>query len=254
MAALGCEAVAFGTVPWSRQQRTRIDRFAVEGVASPGLIAYEAARLRFKSRPMAGASNAVGSPGPGWWVVSELPNLVAANAIAGRPWWIGFTDLWQEIRSAVPAGQRKWVFFEERGGLAEMTQDPRLLPEGPQAQLVRACHEAWRRRLGALGNRARSQGLDFGRLAEAERERVRVSLARCKSAAMLRQTLTDFWSRAGGPLPDLQEGWVTVLPLLDRSWKEARDLALLALASYPGAGEPPSTENRGETVAEGRTA
>jgi CRISPR-associated protein Cas8a1/Csx13 len=60
---------------------------------------------------------------------------------------------------------------------------------------------------------------------------MRIGFARCKNAAMLRQTLTDFWARAGA-LPDLQEAWPDVLPLLHGRWREARDLALLALASY----------------------
>jgi len=107
------------------------------------------------------------------------------------------------------------------------------LLDGPEARLVGACQEAWRRRLGALSERATRQGLNFSDLAKREYERVRISFARCKSAAMLRQTLTDFWSRAGS-LPDLQEGWLEILPMLANRWQETRDLALLALASYKG--------------------
>lgn len=112
-----------------------------------------------------------------------------------------------------------------------MVNDPRMMPDGPEARLVRACQEAWRRRLGALGARARSQGTDFSSLARKEYERVRISFARCKNAAMLRQTLTDFWVRAG-TLSELQEGWPEVLPFLQGRWRDGRDLALLALASY----------------------
>lgn len=111
-----------------------------------------------------------------------------------------------------------------------MVENDALLT-GPEARLVHACHDAWRRRLGALGERATQQGLNFSDLASREYERVRISLARCKSPAMLRQTLTDFWSRAGS-LPDLREGWPEILPMLTHRWQESRDLALLALASY----------------------
>src|SRR3712207_7908845 len=46
-------------------------------------------------------------------------------------------------------------------------------------------------------------------------------------------TLFRSWARAGAQ-PALQEGWVELLPLLADRWQEARDLALLALASYRG--------------------
>lgn len=98
---------------------------------------------------------------------------------------------------------------------------------------IRACHEAWRRRMGRLGERARREGASFPDLASREFERVRVGFARCKNAAALRETVTDFWARAGGPLPDLQSGWQEVLSLLgEQNWRKAKDLALLALASY----------------------
>jgi len=53
--------------------------------------------------------------------------------------------------------------------------------------------------------------------------------------------ITDLWARAGGPLPGLQSGWQEVLPLLnEKNWRKAKDLALLALASY----QPTSKEER----------
>jgi CRISPR-associated protein Cas8a1/Csx13 len=116
-----------------------------------------------------------------------------------------------------------------------MVSDQTTMPDGPEATLVRACHEAWRRRARELGDRARDSGASFDRLYEREYERMRISFARCKNAAMVRQALTDFWSRGAtrsGALPALQEGWTELLPLLSHRWQEARDLALLALASY----------------------
>jgi hypothetical protein len=45
--------------------------------------------------------------------------------------------------------------------------------------------------------------------------------------------VTHFWARAGGSLAPLQASWTAVLPLLDEQhWRRAKDLALLALASY----------------------
>ncbi len=110
------------------------------------------------------------------------------------------------------------------------------LAEEREQVFVRVCHEAWRRRLGQLGERARREGASFQALVTRECERLRAALARCKTATTLRETVTDFWARAGGPLPSLQAGWQGMLPLLgEQHWRTAKDLALLALASYQPA-------------------
>ena len=130
-----------------------------------------------------------------------------------------------------------------------MVSSDAMLEEPGDRRFVEACHEAWRRRLGQLGERARRERASFPDLASREFEQVRVRLARCKNAASLREAVTGFWARAGGPLPSLQRRWPEVLPLLDeRNWRRARDLALLALASYSGAsGEAGAThESQGE--------
>lgn len=226
-----CEVVAFGIVPWSAQQKTRVDRFTVTGVRSEALAAYRAAAAVLQPRVITGKPDPKTGEAASWWVAPQVPDLVAQNAINGTPWWLGFADLWNRIREALSRDQRRWALNDERGGLQTMVSDPRIMPSGAEARLVGACHEALRRRFGALGERATRQGLDFSRLAGQEYERVRISFARCKNAVMLRQTLTDFWSR-GGSQADLREAWLDILPLLTTRWQEARDLALLALASY----------------------
>lgn len=86
--------------------------------------------------------------------------------------------------------------------------------------------------MGQLGERARRENASFPALVARESERVRVALARCKNAATLRETVVDLWSRAGS-IPELREQWAAILPLFDEAnWKKAKDLALLALASY----------------------
>jgi len=75
-----------------------------------------------------------------------------------------------------------------------------------------------------------------------EAEKLRMSFARCRNAKDLRETVVDFWARSG-PIKTLQESWHDILPLFDEnSWRIAKDLALLALASY-------KPENRDEEEA-----
>jgi CRISPR-associated protein Cas8a1/Csx13 len=227
--ATRCSVVGFGTTPWSAQQKTRLRVFEVRDVVRADLDAYRLVRhvLTAKRKETRNANGNTHT----WWQTPQTPDLVAENAIAGRPWWRGFAALWQRLRQDVEGDQRKWVLRDEQEGLARMVSDERVIGQGAEATLVRAFHAAWRRRAGELGQRARESGTPFASLYEREYERVRISVARCKNAAMLRQTLTDFWARAGQQ-PTLQEGWEQLLPLLGTRWQEARDLALLALASY----------------------
>lgn len=226
-----CEVVGFGTVPWSNQQKTRVRRFGVSATGGRDLRAYRLATNALPPRLATGAPDPKTGAARHWWVVPQVPDLVAENIVQGQPWWRGFAAMWQRVRDTADRRRRDLALVDERRGLQQMVNDGRTMPDGPEARLVRACQEAWRRRLGALGERARSQGTPFDRLAAREYERVRISFARCKNAAMLRQTLTDFWARAGS-LPELQESWPEVLPLLGDRWRDGRDLALLALASY----------------------
>lgn len=245
----GCSVLAFGVVPWSKQQKSRVERFSVTGARPDALLVYRVAAAGLPPKLVTGKPDPRTGAIRRWWVVPQVPDLVAQNVVNGTPWWHGFSDLWQRVRQAASQNQRDWALMDERRGLQQMVNDSRTMPDGPEARLVRACQEAWRRRLGALGERARSQGLSFPDLARREYERVRISFTRCKNANMLRQTLTDFWARAGAPLPDLQEAWPTILPLLDSRWKDARDLALLALASYK-----PQTKEEAEALASAERA
>ncbi len=232
VASTGCTVIAFGSVSWSKRQKTRVEIFTVPASQGRDFQPYRIAAMVFpKPQWVTGKPDAKTGQVSHWWVVPQVPDLVARNVVSEAPWWHGFSDLWQQVRDGSRRDQRQWALSNEREGLQKMVTDPRAMPDGPEAQFVRACQEAWRRRLGALSERARDQGLDFSRLADREYERVRISFARCKNTAMLRQTLTDFWSRAG-PLPGLQDHWHEVLPLLQSRWKDGRDLALLALASY----------------------
>ena len=117
-----------------------------------------------------------------------------------------------------------------------MIESRDALPGGPERAFVVACHDAWRRRMGRLSGKAKREGSSFVDAVDREFERLRVSFSRCKNAVSLREAITDFWARAGSPLKPLQDGWREVIDLLDeKNWRKARDLALLALASYKPA-------------------
>jgi CRISPR-associated protein Cas8a1/Csx13 len=118
-----------------------------------------------------------------------------------------------------------------------------------EEKFVLACHTAWRTRMRQLYERAEREGADGNSLIAREFERLRVAFSRCKNAAALREAVTDFWARAGASLPELRGAWREIIPLFD-DWRLAKDLALLALASY--AGRDDKEESATSSPAEGQ--
>jgi len=222
-----CRVVSFGVVPWSSQQKTRVQLLTVRPGSAEGLRTYAACRAVLSPKLVRREDK------PPFWDVPLVPDMVARNAASGQPWYIGFADL------VADKDRREHVFRYERGGLTKMVDDSQTMPEGADRTFILACQEALRRYMGQKFGRA--GGADWG----TEFEKVRVSFARCKNAHTLRETMTDFWARGGA----LHQGdksllkseglwWQQVLPLFnEKNWRRAKDLALLALASYPGGKE-----------------
>jgi CRISPR-associated protein Cas8a1/Csx13 len=213
-----CEVTAFDTVAWSPQQRTRRSVVRVDArTAEPGRRAYLTIRHALPARPRSTQDESI------WWSVPQVTELAAANVASGRPWWRGFADF---------AARHRHDLRYEQEGLHMIVKSSDGLPDSAERAFVEACHEAWRRRLGELGERARREGSDPRALFDREYERLRIRFSRAKTPADLRNAVTDFWARARAQ-ETLQERWSDLLPFLDaRKWREGRDLALLALASY----------------------
>ena len=209
-----CEVVAFAVLPWSSQQKTRLQVFRAMARPEMDYASFEVCRNllhpRLRSRVKDGET---------WWDVPQVPELVARNLIRGRPWWNGFADF------VADRGLRTHVFKYEADGLAGMVGESRIFSDGPGKVIVVACQQALRNHMGKKF--ARPGGARW----ESEFTKVRISISRCKTAIDLRETLTDFWAR-NGPLDALKGRWPEILPLLTGGWRESRDLALLALASY----------------------
>jgi CRISPR-associated protein Cas8a1/Csx13 len=107
--------------------------------------------------------------------------------------------------------------------------------------VIQAVHEAISQRLGQI--REETDGKNAKVLSQATknrwerfRERLRLALAGAKREADVRFALTDLFSR-GGNNSVLKTHWAKVLPVLRKDWQLARDLGLLALASYAGRGD-----------------
>ena len=218
-----CHVISFGTVPWSSRQKTRVEVFNVRVGAEDWTVPYRASRTQPDLLP-----HLVQPKDQEPFIdVPQVPSLIAANLANRRSWWSGF--------GTFVADPKRWahIIRYEGNGLAYMVEGSETIPDGAERVLVRACHEAWRNRLGMLGEEARSRGVPFSKLHNREFDRTRLVFAHCKDLNTFRETITGFWARSG-TLDSLKERWGAILPFLGPRWQEGRDLALLALASYRG--------------------
>jgi len=236
----GCTVVTMGSVGWVSNQRTRTGVATLEEVSEGGLDLFDRAWRCLPNRMviMEGKPTKKNpKPDKTFFVATSLPRgLIAENIASGKAWFSGFASLMESKKQAD-------IVSFEKGGLARMVEDQEVLREGPERAFVLACHEAWRRRMAQIGEKARRERSSFQDQVNREFTRLRVAFSRSKNAASLREVVADFWAR-GGPTKPLQAGWRDVLDLLDeRNWRKAKDLALLALASYK-----PETKEEAEAL------
>lgn len=173
-----------------------------------------------------------------FWADSVVRPLVAENLALGKAWFTEFCTLMTVSATGGTAALRKLSY--ERKGLRNMTE---RIPWDAQRYevLVKAVHLAIRYRLGKIrkdtdGERPLSQAT-INRW-DRFRERLRLSLVGAKTADQCRTAICTLFGTANDTRanPELRSGWQVLLPLLadPREWQQARDLALLALASYAG--------------------
>lgn len=156
--------------------------------------------------------------------------LFCDNLTSGKSFYEGFHRL--VIPTKDKSGKLMYRIKFEQKELNEVVEKINYDHEGEKI-FIKVCHTAWKHRLGKLGTDSKkSGGGSFKNLVDRDFERLRVSLSKSKNLESFRETITDFWSRAGN-IPELRDGWDKIMFLLEPDhWKKGRDLALLALVSY----------------------
>jgi CRISPR-associated protein Cas8a1/Csx13 len=250
--AAGCHAMTFTPTPWASQQKSRVatiyvpaederqlDRFARALALLPPRIVTRVV----KETTGRGKKNTFVEHRESFRTDSVIRPLIAENLALGRKWYAGFTRLITRTNPATGKPYRHQLSFE-RKGLHDMISDPTMWDKEGEALVVQAVHEAIRQSLGRI--RQETDGQSAKNLSQATknrwerfREKLRLDLAGAKTAAQLRFALADLFSR-GGSNSVLREAWEKVLPVIRCDWQLARDLGLLALASYSGRGETDS--------------
>lgn len=184
-----------------------------------------------------------------FWVDSVVRSLVAQNLAVGRPWYAGFTRLMTSVDPASKKSYREQISYERRG-LHAMISDPKMWDQDGEAGhrlIVQAVHEAIRSSLGRIktntdGDNDLAPSEETKKRWKRFRERLRLDLSGAKTPAHVRFALTNLFSRSEYN-PALQKEWPKVLPVLHRDWQLARDLGLLAVASYAGGGADDTAAN-----------
>jgi CRISPR-associated protein Cas8a1/Csx13 len=238
--------VQLKALPWATQQKSRYRFVNTRTFNVRELDQYAVVRRTLPSRLRIRRAD-----GTVFGTASALRGFITENLALRQRWYSGFataTDGGPEGRFVHYYRERDnlgALFPEEREGLIVMLDQL----EPAEISLVRAVHMALRHRFAAIADETPDNPVLRGRRWQGERDRWRHAFAGSRTPEQIRAALADLWSRAGRN-PELQDHWRDVLPLLRPAhWKAARDLALVALASYGRAGDD-MAEGEAEAEAE----
>lgn len=234
----GCHAIGMGAVPWEKQQKTRTEILRRDPPDENTLARFEIVDRCMPVRLVPQKN------GGGFYAGSAWRELVVENLARNAPLWAGLHA------ALADKGLRERLLVFERKEIKAMVKEMKakeLFGSEAEQRFVEACHAALKSRFGKLNARVVHEGLDRRAVFRREVEEIRVTLGRCKNAETFRSAVVDLWSR-GGRNPVLVDHWRQMIGFLrEESWALGRDLALLALASYPGKEADDSHEDGEKT-------
>lgn len=245
--SLGVESITafvFRPTAWASQQKSRVAAERIEPLDERNLTIFRhASRLfpprqasrKVKEKTGKGKLAVVTEREEPFWSDSIVRPLIADNLANRRDWYAGFSRLFVDRDPANGKPFRDRLPFE-RTGLIEMVKAD-VWDKPGQTALIHAVHHALRGRYGQIANETANQKAAMQNRFRGEYDRWRLAFAGAKTADQFRHSICDLFSRVPAN-KELQANWTQVLPWLDENgWQHARDLALLALASYQGKGD-----------------
>ena len=210
-----CQVITFGQTKWTGFQKTRKNVKFIE-ITDKIIQNYKLCSRYFKNRVVEYEEG-------NFVAASIVRELITENLARGFPWWHNFTH-------AVRSNKLFKLISYEKKGLQQMVKNADW-DEEAQILFVKACHQALLQIYGKLYSRAKEG--EYVQI-QRENERIRSGLIRCLNSEDFRHfMIANFWTK-GGNISILAEYWEELMPLTTKpqNWKLARDLALLALASY----------------------
>ncbi|WP_417734142.1 type I-MYXAN CRISPR-associated Cas8a1/Cmx1 [Rosistilla oblonga] len=243
-------AYLFQPTAWASQQKSRVASERIEPLPDREFFIFRFASDFFQPKRRSRTIREKAKRGEKaverteyFWSTSIIRPMIAKNLASGAPWFHDFHRLFVDRDPANGKPYRDRLFFE-REGLIQMVQSD-VWDDNGQQTLVRAVHHALRGRYGQIAKENEGSPVAMRNRFRGEYDRWRLAFSGAKTADQFRNSICDLLSRVPAN-KELQKHWTDVLPLLDTSgWQHARDLALLAMASYQGNGDKELTP--GET-------
>ena len=218
-------AVILRATAWDSKQKYRVATLTLGDVDEGVLDQYHAAVSSLPPRVIALKEQRKKEEQRDSFFVAPSPlrGLIADNLARARPWFVDFARLHQQLRD-----QARELSLDEKKGLITMVEKLEIAEHA----LVKSVHVALRQRFGAIADESRDNPATMKNRFQGERDKWRLAFAGAKTLDQLRAALADLWSRAGAN-EELRDHWPAVMQLLrPNNWRQARDLALVALASY----------------------
>jgi CRISPR-associated protein Cas8a1/Csx13 len=240
----GCHAMTFTPTPWARPQKSRVATIYVPLEDDRILNRYDRAAKHVPVRIVVrtkkestgrGKAKVTKERQESFRADSIVRPLIAENLALGNKWYSGFIKLMTKTNPATDKPYREQLHFEEKG-LHDMIDDKTMWDHEGEALVVKSVHEAIRMRYGKIADENQGKSAAMKNRMKRFREKLRLDLAGAKTEANVRFALMDLFSR-GGNNSVLRQSWEKTLPIIRGDWRLARDLGLLALASYVGKGE-----------------
>jgi CRISPR-associated protein Cas8a1/Csx13 len=217
----GCQAIAMGKVAWDKNQINRSISIKVGGD-------YEELSVFRAAKQYLGKSKFIKMKDGKSFSVPDtsIPELIAANLAANRHWCSHFKELLAEKKDF-----RNLLF--RKGGLHQVAK---AIKDKDDIAIIRAFHKAWEMTMGQMGERARDNNLDFGRLVEVRQEKIRNEILRLKTSDASANWFLKFCADAtkGGSLAPIREDSELIRAFIfnRRNFDRLQNLLLFALVSY----------------------
>ncbi len=235
-----CEVVHVGGVIWNKQNVRRMRLELVPGQAE--LEHFEAVARWLPNRYQKRKDD-----DGGFIRVPSPRGVIAANLGAGRPWFYRLFDVPRDERDNLESQRKKlgkngegksverlWFHELSRFYRKELNGIMNDVPmQTADEAFVGAFHQALRRLYGKEADAAKRGSRSASERLEDLTEEIRRRIERSQTRSLLRETIASLFARAGRT-ESLQQHRSEIWSLIDseRDWARARDLSLLALASY----------------------
>jgi CRISPR-associated protein Cas8a1/Csx13 len=220
-----CEVYQLGKQPWDNNQSGLKQAVYAIRASDTTLAIYQSAKVLFPSKPC------VNDKGETWFALSKVLPWIAENLVANRAWYSGFYEF------------RKANDIYERKGLVSMTDN---FLEPHEKKLFDAVQGAFGAYLHGQFKQAERQGrkLDYGQVTDKVIYRLQRPNTQQEFATALVDFVSQFRSKASVGVGKEIYAWIH-----GSEWRKARDLTLLAIATYQGKGNgKPDSKDPGATA------